>query len=227
VRQKASGNVIPTRKYREVLVTSRSLGVGDRGAAALRGAFNDPSTCCTDGSLRSIFASIEAQQGSHRVITPQRTSSSRRTALSDSVKPARQSNPTHGDGLHWLHSGSDWVHTSPISGQWRYQSLSWRELLYRLRPSRVSSVARSMPGLSPRKPRRWQITINVTTPVAASNSCNNGMELASKHNVQPQYHSPPFSWCIHNNGMELVLTTQRPTLQNHNNSNTTQQSTEK
>jgi hypothetical protein len=67
----------------------------------------------------------------------------------------------------------------------RYQSLLARAVIPSA-PSRVSSVARSMPGLSPRKPRRWQITINVTTPVAASNSCNNGMELASKHNVQPR-----------------------------------------
>jgi hypothetical protein len=31
---KASGNVIPTRKYREVLVTFSLAGSGDRGAAA-------------------------------------------------------------------------------------------------------------------------------------------------------------------------------------------------
>jgi hypothetical protein len=110
------------------------------------------------------------------------TSSSRRTALSDSVKPCApiQSN-TH-DG-HCT-AGSDWVHTSPhICGQCGGPALSLaRELL---RAPIAGVVARSMPGLSPRKPRRWQITINVTTPVAASNSCNNGMELASKHNVQP------------------------------------------
>jgi hypothetical protein len=72
VRQKASGNVIPTRKYREVLVTFSLAGSGDRGAAALRGAFNDPSTCCTDGSLRKYLCfHSEAQQArlTPRVIT--------------------------------------------------------------------------------------------------------------------------------------------------------------
>jgi hypothetical protein len=64
-------NVIPTRKYREVLVTFSLAGSGDRGAAA-SGAFNDPSTCCTDGSrFGSIFASIArpSKHGSHHVIT--------------------------------------------------------------------------------------------------------------------------------------------------------------
>ena len=88
---------------------SRSLGVGDRGAAALRGALHDPSTCCTDGSrFGSIFASIArpSKHGSHHVCdnrAPQRTSSSRRTALTDSRKLCA---PIHIDSHRRLGLGS-------------------------------------------------------------------------------------------------------------------------
>jgi hypothetical protein len=85
--------------------------------------------------------------------------------------------------------GDDWVHTSPhICGTVRrYQSPSLaRELLYRRRPSSVSSVARSMPGLSSPKSRRWQITNDVSDCGNGSDLCNNGIELASEHNVQPR-----------------------------------------
>jgi hypothetical protein len=89
VRQKASGHVIPTRCYREVFVTFSLAGSGVRGAATLRCALNDPSTCCTDGSrFGSILASIArpSKHGSHHVCdnrAPQRTSS-KRMALTDS-----------------------------------------------------------------------------------------------------------------------------------------------
>jgi hypothetical protein len=88
VRQKASG-IIPTRCYREVFVTFSLAGSGVRGAATLRCALNDPSTCCTDGSrFGSILASIArpSKHGSHHVCdnrAPQRTSS-KRMALTDS-----------------------------------------------------------------------------------------------------------------------------------------------
>jgi hypothetical protein len=53
--------------------------------------------------------------------------------------------------------------------------------------------------------------------VAASNSCNNGMELASSttSNLAVSLTAILLVSGIHNNGMELVLTTQRPTSQNH------------
>jgi hypothetical protein len=66
--REASGNVIPTRKYREVLVTFSLAGSGDRGAAALRGAFNDPSTCCTAlASEVSLPIARPSKHGSHHV----------------------------------------------------------------------------------------------------------------------------------------------------------------
>jgi hypothetical protein len=104
VRQKASGNVIPTRKYREVLVTSRSLGVGTEGCSP--GAFNDPSTCCNGSRFGSIFASIArpSKHGSHHVcdnrVPSARPPQGERLCLI-LRNLARQSNPTHGDG-HWL-----------------------------------------------------------------------------------------------------------------------------
>jgi hypothetical protein len=156
VRQKASGNVIPTRKYR-VLVTFSLAGVGGPRSCRSPGRFQR--------SLHMLYGRLslrkylcfhsEAQQArlTPRVITalPARPPQGERLCLI-LRNLARQSNPTHGDG-HWLTAGSDWVHTSPhICGQCGGTSLSLGERAVIPSAPIAGSVARSMPGLSPRKP---------------------------------------------------------------------------
>jgi hypothetical protein len=56
--------------YLDTVLLAHSLGVGVRGAATLRCALKDLSTCCTDGSrFGSILASITrpSKHGSHHV----------------------------------------------------------------------------------------------------------------------------------------------------------------
>jgi hypothetical protein len=119
--------------------------VGDRGAATLRCALDDPSTCCTDGSrFGSILASIArpSKHGSHHVCdnrAPQRTSSMR-MALTDSWKPCAPIQHLVLDiGSHCrLGLGS---YVAPyLRTVRRYRSLFLRESCYTvLRPSPVSS----------------------------------------------------------------------------------------
>ena len=131
---------------------------------------------------------------------PQRTSS-KRMALTDSWKPCaadfKGQQPIQHlvlaiDSHCRLGLGS---YVAPcLRIVWRYRSLFQRESCYTvLRPLSVSSSQVST-WTNSSKTRRWQITIDLTTAVAASGICNNGMELASKtQRPTSQYRSPPFS----------------------------------
>jgi hypothetical protein len=185
--------------------------MGDRGAAALWGALHNPSTCCTDSSrFGSIFASIArpSKHGSHHVCdnrAPQRTSSSRRTALTDSRKPCA---PIHIGSHCRLRLGS---HVSPYlrdSAAVPVSLFGERAVIPSARLSPVFECSQVFAWTISSNTRRWQIIINVTAAVAASDICNNGMEAVFDNT--PSNLTEPLAAIllvsgICNNSMEVAL----------------------